>query len=405
MSYADAKRQYERIKAAGARLDMSRGRPGAAQLALSAEMLTCLSADDCFSEDGTDCRNYGGPPEGIPEMRRLFAELLGARPDEVIVGGNSSLNMMFDCAAAFCHTIWDAAPKPLRFVCPVPGYDRHFAVCEYLGIEMLTVRMTENGPDLDEVEAFLREPSVVGMWCVPVFSNPQGYTYSDETIASLARLAANAAAEGFRVFWDDAYAVHSLYGEPPRVASFLRECEDIGAYDKALTFTSFSKISFPGAAVACVACSPANRVLIKKRLSVQTVGPDKLNQLRHARFFKDRDGVLLHMKKHADILRPRFELVHSILEENLAGVAVSWTRPEGGYFISFDTPRGCARRAVALCAEAGLAVTAAGATFPYGRDPYDSNIRIAPSQPALDALEAALGLFCLAVRLAAEGGD
>jgi DNA-binding transcriptional MocR family regulator len=395
--------QYKNFQSQKLTINMSRGKPHAEQLAFSHEMLTAFSrgftAEGGFlAEDGTDCRNYGGL-YGIPEMKRLFAEILDVDPSSVTVGGNSSLNMMFDCVAAFRERIWD---KKIKFICPVPGYDRHFAMCEYFDIEMIPVEMTEAGPDMDAVERLAADPSVAGMWCVPVFSNPQGYTYSDETVGRLAAMPA--ANPHFRLFWDNAYAVHHFRGERPRLLNIFAECArpENNRADRPLAFTSFSKISFAGSAVAAVAASPRNLSILRNRLKFQTVGPDKINQLTHARYFKNLSGVLAHMEKLADILRPKFETAEDIFTRRLGGTGIAdWYTPDGGYFISFNTLDHCAKRTVALCAEAGVETTGAGATYPYGNDPRDRNIRIAPSYLTAGELRAALEVFCCAVRLAA----
>jgi len=398
--YTECKEQYAHFQSMGLSLDMSRGKPGADQLALSAGLVNVLSPDDFIAANGTDCRNYGGI-DGIPEMKQLFSEILQVRSDEILVGGNSSLSLMYECASYFAK--FSAAAKTggtKKFLCPSPGYDRHFAICEYLGIEMITIPMTSEGPDMDEVRKHITDPTVIGIWCVPVFSNPQGYVYSDEIIQAIAKL--SPASPDFRIYWDNAYAIHPFEGEVPQIANLLRECESAGTQDNVLIFTSFSKITFPGAAVAAVAASPINLDLLRKHLIIQTIGPDKINQLRHVRFFGDLAGVHGHMKKHADILRPKFEIVLSQLEKNLAGKGIAqWSIPKGGYFVSFDTLPNCAKRTIAICAEAGLVMTNAGATFPYGKDPQDKNIRIAPSFPPVEQLEIAMQLFCLAVEMAA----
>jgi DNA-binding transcriptional MocR family regulator len=388
-------------------LDIARGKPHADQLAFSHGLLTCLSPGDIYAEDGTDCLNYGGGVSGLPEMKRLFAQILDVSPGDVIVGGNSSLNIMFDCIAALLteDTNWQAARAggSVKFICPSPGYDRHFSLCEYLNIEMLPIPMTNAGPDMDAVEALASsDPTVAGMWCVPVFSNPQGYVYTDETITRLAAMPA--ANPGFRLFWDNAYAVHYFRGERPNPRGIRRECEKYHHTDRPICFTSFSKISFAGAAVACLAASETNRGVILKRLAAQTVGPDKLNQLRHIRFFKDLPGVLAHMEKLATVLRPKFERADAVLTRELAGTgAGEWDNPSGGYFISFYTNEGCAKRTVQLCREAGVILTPAGAPFPYGRDPEDKNIRIAPTFPPIGELIAATELLCVCAQMAAQG--
>ena len=378
-------------------LDMSRGKPGASQLDVSRGLLTCLGEDDYRAADGTDCRNYGGL-DGLPEMKALFAELFQTAPADVLVGGNSSLQMMYNGMDLLRRTVGPGK----TILCPVPGYDRHFAIAERLGFAMQTVPMTPDGPDTDAVRDALRNPDVVGLWCVPVFSNPQGVTYSPETAAALASLPA--ASPDFRIFWDNAYAVHALSGDnrPKPHHNLLRLATEAGHPDRALMFTSFSKITFPGAGVAAMAASPANLAAMKAALAVQTIGPDKVNQLRHVRYFQNLDGVLTHMAKHAAILQPKFAAIDQKLTRHLAGQSIArWDTPAGGYFIAFETLPGLAERVVTLCAEAGLVMTPAGATFPY-EDPTDSHIRIAPSFPPLDQLETAMDLFCTTVKLAAS---
>jgi DNA-binding transcriptional MocR family regulator len=375
-------------------LNMMRGNPGKAQLELSRGLLTCLGDGDHISEDGIDCRNYG-VLDGLPEMKRIFADILDLEPAEIIVGGNSSLSLMFDQIAA------SVTPGKSKFICPAPGYDRHFAVCAHFDIEMIPVEMKDSGPDMDEVERLVcSDPHIKGIWCVPYFSNPTGAVYSDETVRRFASL--RPAAEDFRLYWDCAYIIHRLRGKERRIPNIVRECEKAGRPDMPFVFASFSKVSYPGAAVACMASGLGNIEAIKKRLSVQTIGSDKIRQLMHVRFFGCADGVYRHMEKHAAILRPKFELVDSMLERELSGLdECEWTSPEGGYFISVSTPEGTAGRVVELCAEAGVALTPAGAVFPGGRDPKDRGLRLAPSFPAEDELRTAMEVFCNAVRLAA----
>ncbi|MCL2664131.1 MAG: aminotransferase class I/II-fold pyridoxal phosphate-dependent enzyme [Defluviitaleaceae bacterium] len=395
--YKECLALYNEYKERGLSISMARGKPNGEQLKLSNGLLSVLAGEGCVAADGTDCRNYGGT-DGLPEMRRLFAEIMAVNEKNVIVGGNSSLGMMYDCIADM-RGIW---PKNAVFICPVPGYDRHHNICEHFGIQMVTVNMTHEGPDMDAVEALaVSDASVVGMWCVPVFSNPQGYIYSDETVRRLACLK-TAAKEKFRLFWDNAYCVHHFRGNPPAPVNFLKKCADAGNEDMPIIFTSFSKISFAGAGVAALAASEKNLEQIRKRLFVQTVGPDKLNQLRHAKYFKDIEGINAHMRKHAEIIRPKFELAHFILDENLRGKGVArWHCPDGGYFMSLNTLQGRAKRTVRLCAEAGIEFTAAGSTYPYKNDPNDANIRIAPTYPTLSELSDAMRIFCLAVEVAA----
>jgi DNA-binding transcriptional MocR family regulator len=355
-------------------------------------------------EDGTDCRNYG-VVDGIPEAKRLLASIAEVSEDDIIIYGNSSLNVMYDTVARaymfglMGHTPWCKLDK-VKFLCPSPGYDRHFKITESFGFEMIVIPMTEVGPDMDMVEEYVNnDPAVKGIWCVPKYSNPQGYSYSDEVVRRFAAL--TPAAEDFRIFWDNAYSVHHLYEEAQdEILEILDECRKAGHPDMVFKFTSTSKISFPGSGVAAIATSPANMKDIKKQLVVQTIGHDKLNQLRHVRFFKDRYGVEAQMRRHADILRPKFETVQRTLEEELDGYEIgTWTKPLGGYFISFDSMEGCAKAIVAKAKEAGVVMTDAGATYPYGIDPKDSNIRIAPSYPTVEELAVAAKLFTLCVKI------
>lgn len=395
--------EYEEYKAQGLHLDMSRGKPSSAQLDLSNGMLNCLSGEDYTSESGMDCRNYGGL-DGLPEMKRIFADLLDLSPEEVIVGGNSSLTMMFDnIASNMTHGVRDGWPwmqqGQVKFLCPVPGYDRHFAICEYFHIQMIPVPMDEHGPDMDLVEQLVEsDPMIKGMWCVPKFSNPEGTTYSDEVVRRLARL--KPAAGDFRLYWDNAYAIHCFSDEDPKLLNILRECEAAGNPNMPLIFASFSKVSFSGAGVAMMASSKSNCDYIRQRLTVQQIGPDKLNQLRHVRFFRSADGVRAHMNKQAELIRPKFELVAHFLEEELGGTGIArWSSPKGGYFVSFYSLDGCAKRIVKLCKEAGVIMTSAGAAYPYGNDPHDSHIRIAPTYPPLSELQMAMNVFCSTAKL------
>jgi DNA-binding transcriptional MocR family regulator len=367
-------------------------------------MMACLPSGDFTASNGTDCRNYGGL-DGIPEMKKIFADLLDITPDEVIVGGNSSLSLMFDnIAVNMSHGVRDRQPWQqqggwVKFLCPAPGYDRHFTICRYFHIEMIPVAMGKDGPDMDVIEKLVSEDRMIkGIWCVPKFSNPTGIVYSDETVRRFANL--KPAAEDFRIYWDNAYAIHDLGSKQIKIPNIIRLCEEAGNPNMPFVFTSFSKVSFAGAAVACIASSKSNCDYIKQRFTVQTIGPDKLNQLRHVRFFKDAAGVMAHMEKHAALLKPKFQLVFDTLRRELGGLEIAeWTEPEGGYFVNFDSLDGCARRIVALCAEAGVALTPAGATYPNG-DHKDKNIRIAPTCPPLSELAEALEIFCSAVKLA-----
>ena len=398
-------KEYAEAKAKGLALDMSRGKPSAKQLDVSLGLLdTINSSSDLKPLDGTDCRNYG-VLDGIPEAKKLMADMMGTTPDHVIVYGNASLNIMYDqISRAYTHGILGNTPwcklDKVKFLCPVPGYDRHFAITERFGIEMINIPMSESGPDMGMVEEYVsKDASVKGIWCVPKYSNPQGYTYSEETVKRMAAL--KPAAEDFRIFWDNAYVIHDLYDDnKDEIADIISECEKAGNPDMVFEFASTSKVSFPGSGIAALATSANNIADIKKQLTIQTIGHDKLNQLRHVRFFKDINGLKEHMRKHAEFIRPKFEAVESVLEEELSGLGIgSWTEPKGGYFISFDAMDGCAKAIVAKCKEAGVKLTGAGATFPYGKDPKDSNIRIAPSFPTPEEMKQAADLFVLCVKL------
>ena len=398
-------KEYAEAKAKGLALDMSRGKPSAKQLDVSLGLLdTINSSSDLKALDGTDCRNYG-VLDGIPEAKKLMADMMGTTPDHVIVYGNASLNIMYDqISRAYTHGILGNTPwcklDKVKFLCPVPGYDRHFAITERFGIEMINIPMSESGPDMGMVEEYVsKDASVKGIWCVPKYSNPQGYTYSEETVKRMAAL--KPAAEDFRIFWDNAYVIHDLYDDnKDEIADIISECEKAGNPDMVFEFASTSKVSFPGSGIAALATSANNIADFKKQLTIQTIGHDKLNQLRHVRFFKDINGLKEHMRKHAEFIRPKFEAVESVLEEELSGLGIgSWTEPKGGYFISFDAMDGCAKAIVAKCKEAGVKLTGAGATFPYGKDPKDSNIRIAPSFPTPEEMKQAADLFVLCVKL------
>lgn len=398
-------KEYAEAKAKGLALDMSRGKPSAKQLDVSLGLLdTINSSSDLKALDGTDCRNYG-VLDGIPEAKKLMADMMGTTPDHVIVYGNASLNIMYDqISRAYTHGILGNTPwcklDKVKFLCPVPGYDRHFAITERFGIEMINIPMSESGPDMGMVEEYVsNDASVKGIWCVPKYSNPQGYTYSEETVKRMAAL--KPAAEDFRIFWDNAYVIHDLYDDnKDEIADIISECEKACNPDMVFEFASTSKVSFPGSGIAALATSANNIADIKKQLTIQTIGHDKLNQLRHVRFFKDINGLKEHMRKHAEFMRPKFEAVESVLEEELGGLGIgSWTEPKGGYFISFEAMDGCAKAIVAKCKEAGVKLTGAGATFPYGKDPKDSNIRIAPSFPTPEEMKQAADLFVLCVKL------
>ena len=400
----ELEQRYNAFKAQGLKLDMTRGKPSSEQLDLASKLTVALSESDFKGSDGSDGRNYGGL-DGLPEMKAIFADMLGAPAAQVVVGGASSLTMMHDTVVrALLHGVpggsepW--ARSKVKFICPTPGYDRHFAICEHHGIEMLTVAINDDGPDMAEVERLVAsDPTIKAMWCVPKYSNPTGTTYSAEVVKRLASM--KAAAPDFRLLWDNAYAVHDLYAEGTPLTNVLTACAEAGNPDRAIVFGSTSKISFAGAGVAALASSAANIADVKKHSSIQTIGPDKLNQLRHVRFFKDFAGVLAHMQKHADLLRPKFEAVTGGFEQALGGKGVAtWTKPRGGYFVSLDTLDGCAAEVVRLADAAGVKLTAAGATFPLGKDPRDRNIRIAPSMPPLAQVRTAMDVVTVCVLLA-----
>ena len=398
-------KEYEKIKGLGLALDMSRGKPGEDQLDLAMPMLDVLTSKDVIEcENGTDLRNYG-ILDGIPEAKKLVADMVGAKPENVIVYGNSSLNIMYDQIAratifGLCgNTPWGKLDK-VKFLCPVPGYDRHFAITEDFGIEMINIPMTEAGPDMDMVEQYVNnDPAVKGIWCIPKYSNPQGICYSDETVKRFAAL--KPAAKDFRIFWDNAYVIHHLYEDKQiEILDIISECEKAGNPDMVFEFASTSKVSFPGSGISALAASVANIEDAKKHFTIQTIGYDKINQLRHVAYFKDIDGLKAHMMKHAAQMRPKFEASLEVLDRELTGLGIgSWVKPLGGYFISFDAMEGCAKAIVAKCKEAGVILTGAGATYPYHNDPKDSNIRIAPSFPSPEEMQEATELFVLCVKL------
>lgn len=399
--------KYREYQGKDLKLDMSRGKPSIDQLDLSMGMLDVLTSDmDLTCEDGTDCRNYG-VLDGISEAKELLADMMEVAPDHIIIYGNSSLNVMYDTVSrSMTHGVMGNTPwcklDKVKFLCPVPGYDRHFAITEYFGIEMINVPMTSTGPDMDMVEELVAsDDSIKGIWCVPKYSNPQGISYSDQTVRRFARL--KPAAPDFRIYWDNAYSIHHLYDDVAHqdvILEILDECRAAGHPDIVYKFISTSKVTFPGSGLAALASSKTNLDDIRKYMSVQTIGHDKLNQLRHVRFFGNMANMQAHMSRHAAILRPKFEAVEEIFEKELGGLGIgSWTKPNGGYFISFDSLDGCAKAIVAKCSDAGVKLTPAGATFPYGKDPHDSNIRIAPSFPPLEELKVAADVFTMAVKL------
>jgi aspartate/methionine/tyrosine aminotransferase len=403
---AELRRRYDDFKARGLSLDMTRGKPCPPQLDLSNALLTVVGAADSKAASGIDTRNYGGL-EGLAEARQLFAAYFEVDAEEVLVGGNSSLAMMYNTIAQAMwrgvpggQAPWSATP-PAKFLCPVPGYDRHFTICESLGIEMINVAMRADGPDVDAIARLVSgDAAIKGIWCVPRYSNPTGVTYSDAVVEALAGMPT--AATDFRVFWDDAYAVHHLTDSPQPLKNLLAACKAAGNPDRPYVFASTSKITFPGAGVAAMAASRANISDQLKGLFAQTIGPDKINQLRHVRFLRDMANIGEHMRRHAAILKPKFAVVLETLERELGGLGIAqWSTPHGGYFISLDTPPGCAARVVDLAGSAGVKLTQAGATYPYGRDPEDRNLRLAPTLPGLEEIATAMELVCVCVQIAA----
>lgn len=397
--------RYRDFRARGLSLNMARGKPGKAQLDLVSDMLTVLTDPADCMDGGVDVRNYG-ELTGIPSAKRLFADLLGTDPEEILVGGNASLNLMYDLIAkAYTHGLlhsdrpW-SKEETVKFLCPSPGYDRHFKICASFGMEMITIPMTADGPDMDAVEEAVRDPAVKGMWCVPKYSNPEGIVYSDAVVDRIAAL--RPAAPDFALMWDNAYCVHEIYGEFVPFRDILTLCREQGNADMVYEFASTSKITFPGAGVAVMAASRDNQKYYESLLTYQTISYDKVNQLRHVRYLRDRSGVLALMQRHADILAPKFTAVLDALRAEIAPLQIAtWTEPRGGYFVSVNAMPGTAKRVVALMKEAGVILTGAGATYPYGKDPADSNIRIAPSLPPVEELQQAMEVFCLCLRIAA----
>lgn len=401
--YNNLKEEYKTIKEQGLKLDMSRGKPAPDQLDLSMDMLKqVIGVCDCKAENGFDCRNYG-VLDGIPECKKLFSEMLDMPAENIILGGTSSLALMFDYITQCMLT--GAGDKPwnqqgeVKFICNVPGYDRHFSICEYYGIKMINVPLLEDGPDIEKITELVKDPSVKGMFCVPKYSNPTGITYSDDKVRALAAL--KPAAKDFRVIWDNAYVVHDLNNTPDRLLNIFEACKEYGTEDNFVEFTSTSKISFPGGGVSCIAASDNNIKMILARLNMQTICYDKLNQLRHVKFFKDLEGIKAHMRKHAALIEPKFSIVIEAFERELAGKGVAeWTNPNGGYFISLDTLNCSAKRVGALCKSLGVVLTNVGATYPYGVDPEDKNIRIAPTFPSVADMKKAAEVLCLCIKLA-----
>lgn len=401
--YNAVKARFNAFKGENLKIDMSRGKPGADQLDISSAVLMTVSDETGYrSEDGSDSRNYGLLP-GIIECRRLFAEIMGLKPENIIAAGNSSLELMFDFVSQ-CYSKGIAGCQPwakqqkVKFLCPAPGYDRHFAICEYFGIQMINIPMNGDGPDVELIEEYVADDTVKGMFCVPKYSNPQGIVYSDDVVRAIAAL--KPSAKDFRIIWDDAYCVHGFGDTPDELLNIWQELAKHGNEDMVVEFTSTSKISYPGAGVSAIGASPANIKEILSRMTIQIISYDKINQLRHARYFKDKNGIIEHMKLHATVLRPKFEAVLDTLERELGGKEIAvWNKPKGGYFISLEVTGGSALRVGGLCREVGLTLTPIGATYPYGIDPNDSNIRIAPTFPPAAELKKAAEVLCVCVRL------
>ena len=403
--YARLQREFDALKAQGLSLNMARGKPGKAQLDLVSDIFDLMQKPEDYVSDGIDVRNYG-ELTGLPAAKRLFADILGCRPEQVFVGGNASLQLMYDTVSkAYIHGLLHSE-KPwckeetLKWLCPAPGYDRHFKVTESFGFELITIPMTDEGPDMDAVEEAIKDPAVKGMWNVPKYSNPDGIIYSAETIRRIASM--KPAAPDFLLMWDNAYCIHEFEGDYVEFPDILSECEKYGNADMVFEFASTSKVTLPGAGISCFACSEANMEYMKKLLTVQVISFDKVNQQRHVLYLKDKAHTLELMKRHAAIMGPKFRAVVDALDREIAPLNIaSWRRPKGGYFVSLNAMPGTAKRTLALCKEAGVTMTGAGATFPYGKDPQDSNIRIAPSLPPVEELEQAIAVFCTCLKMAA----
>ena len=403
--YARLQKEFGDLKARGLSLNMARGKPGKAQLDLVSDIFGLMQKSEDYVSDGIDVRNYG-EMTGLPAAKRLFADILGCKPEQVFVGGNASLQLMYDTISkAYTHGLlhserpWCREEK-VKWLCPAPGYDRHFKITESFGFELITIPMTENGPDMDAVEEAVKDPTVKGIWCVPKYSNPDGIIYSDETIRRMASL--NPAASDFLIMWDNAYCIHEFEGDYVEFPDILSECEKAGHPDMVFEFASTSKVTLPGAGISCFATSEANMEYMKKLLTVQVISFDKVNQQRHVLYLKDKAHTLELMKKHAAIMGPKFRAVVDTLDKEIAPLNIAtWRRPKGGYFVSLNAMPGTAKRTLALCKEAGVTMTNAGATFPYGKDPQDSNIRIAPSLPPVEELEQAIAVFCVCLKMAA----
>ena len=403
--YAKVTKEYEDLKARGLKLNMARGKPGKAQLDLVSDIFSLMQKPEDYVSDGIDVRNYG-ELSGLPAAKRLFAEILGCKPEQVFVGGNASLQLMYDTISkAYTHGLlhserpWCREPV-VKFLCPSPGYDRHFKVTESFGFELITIPMTDEGPDMDAVEEAIKDPAVKGMWNVPKYSNPDGIIYSAETIRRIASM--KPAAPDFLLMWDNAYCIHEFEGDYVEFPDILAECAKYGNADMVFEFASTSKVTLPGAGISCFACSEANMAYMEKLLTVQVISFDKVNQQRHVLYLKDKAHTLELMKKHAAIMGPKFRCVVEALDREIAPLEIaSWRRPKGGYFVSLNAMPGTAKRTLALCKEAGVTMTGAGATFPYGKDPQDSNIRIAPSLPPVEELEQAIAVLCVCLKMAA----